>query len=401
VAGLWYGDNQLARELTRAPVSTYVTDYAATAYNTSYAAFGQASYDLTSTTSVIAGLRLNKEDTGYTFTRYTPPPATIRTVTEYLRGDDSNTDKTGRLGLEHRFNPNAMGYATYSTGHKGVAYDLTSSFTGAIAKNQPVPGESAHSIEAGLKLGLMNGRMSLDLAAFRTNFTGFQQSAGFYDSDGVFRTTLHSIGGLRTSGFEADLGWRVNKLLQLNGAFAYTRAIVTDFENGPCYSVLNAAGTGTTPGGNCAVSAKYNNTSVANLKGATLPNAPKFKFNLGGQYDIPTSYSYNGFRHRCVPLPEPHAVQPEPGSDDDSGRVRHLQPGPGHQGQAGQVQVHLPDQQPVRQVLRHRPGQQLGQRHLELEGAEPCGGGEHHAVDAGPRLPTLLRNACGLQLLIV
>jgi iron complex outermembrane receptor protein len=295
VAGLWYGDNQLARELTRAPVSTYVTDYAATAYNTSYAAFGQASYDLTSTTSVIAGLRLNKEDTGYTFTRYTPPPATIRTVTEYLRGDDSNTDKTGRLGLEHRFNPNAMGYATYSTGHKGVAYDLTSSFTGAIAKNQPVPGESAHSIEAGLKLGLMNGRMSLDLAAFRTNFTGFQQSAGFYDSDGVFRTTLHSIGGLRTSGFEADLGWRVNKLLQLNGAFAYTRAIVTDFENGPCYSVLNAAGTGTTPGGNCAVSAKYNNTSVANLKGATLPNAPKFKFNLGGQYDIPTSYSYNGF----------------------------------------------------------------------------------------------------------
>lgn len=295
VAGLWYGDNQLARELTRAPVSTYVTDYAATAYNTSYAAFGQASYDLTASTSVIAGLRVNKEDTGYTFTRYTPPPATSRTVTEYLHGDDSNTDKTGRLGLEHRFNPNAMGYATYSTGHKGVAYDLTSSFTGAIAKNQPVPGESAHSIEAGLKLGLLNGSMSLDLAAFRTNFTGFQQSAGFYDADGVFRTTLHSIGGLRTSGFEADLGWRVNKLLQLNGAFAYTRAIVTDFENGPCYSVLNAAGTGTTPGGNCAVSAKYNNTSVANLKGATLPNAPKFKFNLGGQYDIPTSYSFNGF----------------------------------------------------------------------------------------------------------
>jgi iron complex outermembrane receptor protein len=146
-----------------------------------------------------------------------------------------------------------------------------------------------------LKLGLLNGRMTLDLAAFRTRFKGFQQSAGFYDNDGVFRTTLHSIGGLQTSGFEADLGWRVNKLLQLNGAFAYTRAIVTDFENGPCYSVLNAAGTGTTPGGNCAVSAKYNNTSVANLKGATLPNAPKFKFNLGGQYDIPTDNSFNGF----------------------------------------------------------------------------------------------------------
>jgi iron complex outermembrane receptor protein len=295
VAGLWYGNNQLARELTRAPVSTYVTDYAASAYNTSYAAFGQASYDLTDSTSLIAGLRYNKEDTGYTFTRYNPPPATSRVVSEYLYGDDSNRDTTGRLGLEHRFNRDAMAYATYSTGHKGVAYDLTSSFTSAIAKTQPVPGESAHSIEAGLKLGLLNGRMTLDLAAFRTNFTGFQQSAGFYDNDGVFRTTLHSIGGLRTSGFEADMNWRVDNRLVLNGAFGYTRAVVTDFENGPCYSVLNAAGTGTTPGGNCAVSAKYNNTSVANLKGATLPNAPKIKLNLGGQYDIPTEHSFNGF----------------------------------------------------------------------------------------------------------
>jgi len=295
VAGLWYGDNQLDRELTRAPVSTYVTDYAARAYNTSYAAFGQATFDLTAATSIIAGLRYNKEDTGYTFTRYNPPPATSRVVAESLRGDDSHKDTTGRLGLEHRFSPSAMAYTTYSTGHKGVAYDLTSSFNAAIAKNQPVPGEKARSIEAGLKLGLLNGRMSLDLAAFRTSFSGFQQSAGFYDADGVFRTTLHSIGGLRTSGFEADLGWRVNQRLQLNGAFAYTRAVVTEFENGPCYSVLNAAGTGTTPGGNCAVSAKYNNTSVANLKGATLPNAPRFKVNFGGQYDIPTSNSFDGF----------------------------------------------------------------------------------------------------------
>jgi iron complex outermembrane receptor protein len=295
VAGLWYGDNELDRELTRAPVSTYVTDYAASAYNTSYAAFGQASFDFTPATSLIAGVRFNKEDTGYTFTRFDPPPATTRKVTESLKGDDSDKDITGRLGLEHRFNRNAMAYTTYSTGHKGVAYDLTSSFTGAIAKTQPVPGEDARSIEAGLKLGLLDGRMTLDLAVFRTSFTGFQQSAGFYDSDGVFRTTLHSIGGLRTSGFEADLSWRPSSQLQLNGALAYTRAVVTDFENGPCYSVLNATGTGTRTGGNCAVSAKYNNTSVANLAGATLPNAPKFKFNLGGQYDIPTPWSYNGF----------------------------------------------------------------------------------------------------------
>ena len=295
VGGLWYAKNDLGRALTRAPVTSYVTDYSATAFNTNYAIFGQASYELTRATSLVAGLRLNKEDVGYTYTRYTPPPANPRSVTEYLEGNNGSSDKTGRLGLEHRLNPDAMAYLTYSTGHKGLAYDLTSSFNGAIAKTQPVPGENAHSVEAGLKLGLLDGKMSLDLAAFKTDFTGFQQSAGKIDDDGIFRTTLHSIGGLRTSGFEADLNWRVTRQLQLNGAMAYTKAVFTDFENGPCYNVTNAAGTGSTPGGNCAPNPNYGNNNVANLNGGTLPNAPKLKLNLGGQYDIPTDYSYNAF----------------------------------------------------------------------------------------------------------
>jgi len=295
LAGFWYGDNHLKRDLTRAPVTTYVTDYSAQAYNTSYAFFSQASYDITPQTSVVAGLRLNKEDTGYTFTSFNPPPATTRVPLFSLAQDNSNRDNTGKLGLEHHITPDAMAYLTYSTGHKGVAYDLTSSFNPAIAASQPVPGEWAHNIEGGLKLGLLNNRMSLDLAAFRTNFSGFQQSAGFYDADGVFRTTLHSIGGLRTSGLEADLNWKVSRQLLLNGSFAYTKAIITDFENGPCYSVLNAAGTGTAPGGNCAPNPKYNNSNVANLAGATLPNAPKVKLNLGGQYDIPGEGTYDRF----------------------------------------------------------------------------------------------------------
>jgi iron complex outermembrane receptor protein len=296
LAGLWYGKNELARELTRAPATTYVTDYAATAYNTNYAIFGQGSYDLTAKTSFVAGLRYNKEDTGYTFTRYVPPPATGRVVSEYLFGDDEEKTVTGKAGLEHRFSPDAMGYVMYSTGHKGVAYDLTSSFNAAVAKTQPVPGEDAKSMEGGLKLSLLGGRMSLDLALFRTNFTGFQQSAGFTDDDGIFRTRLNSIGSLRTQGLEADMNWRVTRQLLVNGSFAYTDATITEFENGPCYSVLNASGTGTTPGGNCVIAnPKYNKTNTADLAGATLPNAPKVKLNLGGQYDVLLDSSYNAF----------------------------------------------------------------------------------------------------------
>jgi iron complex outermembrane receptor protein len=60
--------------------------------------------------------------------------------------------------------------------------------------------------------------------------------------------------------------------------------------------VINAAGTAGTPGPGCAQNPKYNNTFVQNLAGKTLPNAPKVKINLGGQYDLMLpSQNFNGF----------------------------------------------------------------------------------------------------------
>ena len=298
VTGLFYAKNELARALTRAPITTYVTDYQATAFNTNYAIFGQGTFDLTPKTSIVAGLRYNKEDVGYSFSKYNPPPANPRTLTNYWQDQDSERKVTGKLGLEHRYSADTMGYLTYSTGHKGKGIDLTSTFSQANFNNGFVAGEDAKNIEAGLKLSLLDSRMALDLAVFRTNFTGFQQSAGATDADGIFRTQLHSVGSVRTSGLEADLNWRVRRELLLNGSFAYTKAIVTDFPNGPCFNTVNVAGTGSTQvgAGNCIVTnPKFGNTNTADLAGMTMPNAPKYKLNLGGQYDILTDRSYNGF----------------------------------------------------------------------------------------------------------
>ncbi len=286
VAGLWYGRNMLNRLLVRAPVSSYVTAYEAQAWNTSYALFGQSSWAFDDKTSLITGVRLNREDTGYGFTRYTPPPAPL-VKSEFFTGENSDNAVTGKIGVDHHFTPNAMAYTTFSTGHKGVAYDLTSGFNAAVARQQPVAPERARNLELGVKTTLLDNRATLDVALFNTEFRGFQQSAGFTDDDNVFRTTLHSIGGMRTRGLEVDGTLRATRALLLNGSFAWTQATITEFENGPCYSVLNATGNGSTVGGNCAPNPKYGNNNVQNLAGATLPNAPKIKVNLGAQYDLP------------------------------------------------------------------------------------------------------------------
>ncbi len=285
VAGFWYGKNNLGRVLTKLPVSPFSADYAASAYNTTYAVFAQGRFDIVDSTSVIAGLRLNREDTGYTFTKYANPPLP-KTVVGYWSEDNKENSTTGRLGLEHRFNRDVMAYGTYSTGHKGVAYDLTSSFTAVTALNQPIPSERAKNFELGLKAMLLDNRAAVSIAVFKTNFFGFQQSASVRDDDGVFRTQLHSIGELQTKGVEVDGSFRVSRAFQLNGSFAYMKAIVAEFPNGPCYNVLNAAGTGQVSAPVCGPNPTYGTGVFQDLAGKTLPNAPKLKANLGGIYDI-------------------------------------------------------------------------------------------------------------------
>ncbi|WP_167761411.1 TonB-dependent receptor [Duganella callida] len=295
VAGLWYGKNALTRELTKAPlIQAYGTSYGADAWNVSKAVYGQGSWDFRPDTSLILGARYNLEDTGYNFRRYTVPPQSFA-LTEFYTKADTDKSTTGKLGLEHRLNKDTMFYAMASTGHKGKAYDLTSGFTAATAKLPAVAPETAKSYELGWKQSLLDNRAMFSLALFRTNFRHFQQSSSFFDDDGTYRTGLNSIGGLRTQGVELEGSWRVTRGLQLNGSFAYTEATIQEFENGPCYNVLNAAGTAGVPGPGCALSAKYNNTYVQNLAGKTLPNAPKVKVNLGAQYDVTLPYSFNGF----------------------------------------------------------------------------------------------------------
>lgn len=285
VAGLWFGKNDLARALKREPVPPYSVDFASTAFNTTYAVFGQGTFDITDNTSLVGGLRLNKEDTGYQVTKYTNPPA-AEAVTGHWSGNDSEDSITGRVGLEHRLNKDVMVYGTYSTGHKGKAYDLTSSFSAVSAANQPIPGEKSKDFEVGMKAMLLDNRAALSVDAFKTDFYGFQQSAGQVDDDGVFRTQLHSIGKLRTSGIEAEGSFRVSRAFLLNGNLAFMRAIIAKFPNGPCYNVLNATGSGQQSASVCAPNPTYGPGLFQDLGGKTLPNAPRFKANVGGQYDI-------------------------------------------------------------------------------------------------------------------
>lgn len=293
VAGLWYAKNDLDRYLNRGPV-LQLARYLAESTNENYSAFANATLDLTDKLSVTGGARVNRQKISYRFDKTIFASTAPGAATSHLLFGKSDQDDavTGKIGVQYKITPDIMTFATFSTGYKGQAYDLVSTFDARIAAQMPVPPETAKNYELGFKSSLLDRRVYFNATVFRADYKGFQTSVTSFLPDGTFLTFLNSVGQLRTQGLELDGVARLTSNLRINGAFAYTDAKVVDFPNGPCNNSqpatadlpLKPAGYVGAPG-ECYRTATTNGR-VQNLAGKRLNNTPKFKFNIGGQYDI-------------------------------------------------------------------------------------------------------------------
>ena len=269
VTGLWFAENNLNRWLWKGPVLNSV-EYMAVTGNVNYSAYGNATLDITDKLALVGGVRRNLQKIDYTLVNYF----------KNLQFGDHNQDlsTTGKGGIEYKWTPDIMTFATVSTGYKGQAYDLVSTFNAKEASQMPVPHETAKNYEVGLKTTLFDRRVYFNLTLFDANYNGFQTSVTTVLPDGTFLTHLDSVGRLRTRGVEIDAAAKATANFTLNGSFAYTGATVVEFPNGPCY-------TGQTLAEGCYVD--NTNSRVQNLAGKPLNNVPKAKGNIGGEYDQP------------------------------------------------------------------------------------------------------------------
>ncbi len=296
VAGLWWATNAIERNFVRGYNGIPLTspkEFFGAVYNRSRAAYGQATWDFMPDNSLVAGLRVNREVSGYNIAIGSPPPtAFVQTSAFSSTGNDDNS-VTGRLGLEHHFNKDLMAYATLSTGHKGKAYGITSGLTAAQAALNPVDPETSRNYEVGFKANLLNNRATVSVSLFSEKFRNYQQNSWQPIPGNTAGTTvLDSIGGVQSRGLEVDANVLATANLLLNGSFAYTDATISDWNVGPCYSLPSGA-----PNASCIIgNPASGGTNTQNLSGARMPNAPKIKFNVGGQYDIKMAdRAYDGF----------------------------------------------------------------------------------------------------------
>ncbi|WP_174293111.1 TonB-dependent receptor, partial [Sphingomonas bacterium] len=174
----------------------------------------------------------------------------------------TNTNWSGKGGVQFDLVPQSTVYATYSRGYKGPAfnvfYNLTATGTNVI---QP---ETADSYEAGIKNTLLDGRLVVNVAGYYAKYHNFQANNPDVVA-GVLVTRFTNAGEISTRGAEVDALFQPVRDLTFNGGFAYTDARIDQFK-----VPTNGVNTGVIP------------------SGTRLAYAPKYKGSLSSDYRLRT-----------------------------------------------------------------------------------------------------------------
>ncbi len=251
--------------------TTGVANYGIT--NDNFALFGEANVNFTPRFRGIAGYRSTWDSLDFYHVRTssadplnTGAAALDRPGVRAYHNASDGLDRRGdsyRLGLQYDLGDHAQTYFTYSRGYKGPAYNVYFNMRSLNATTPldevPLSPETSNSYEVGLKGSTADRALSYSLAAFTTNFDGYQ--ASFNDVvAGAQVSRLINAGSVRSRGAEADVTLRPTKGLTLDISAAYTDATVRNF--------LCPPGAPTS----------------CNIDGQPLPYAPKIKLYENAAY---------------------------------------------------------------------------------------------------------------------
>lgn len=281
VVGLYYFDQNIDRSFIRT-VDTgdgRIGARSDMSVNTrNYAAFGEMIVNFTDSWRLIAGGRLTRDELGYEFVRV----GELGTLGPTGPGEDDTSENnfSGRLALQWDFSDSAMTYLSYASGYKGPAYSI--SFGSEIEDLERVEPETSQSLEWGLKSRLFQNRMTLNFAAFYTEYDDWQAQAFVEDATGQGAFELSNAGKVKTRGVEVDMTALPVEHLTLYAALAYIKANIVEFDQGPCSPAQRADREPTSCG---PVGA--GGTSTQDLAGGDLPFSPDWRVTLSANYLLP------------------------------------------------------------------------------------------------------------------
>ncbi len=237
--------------------------------NVVWSGFGNVTWHMSETLRLIGGLRYTFDRKRANQTRQKTGVVLPTWLATPLSGQRTEREWDPSVAVQWNATPEAMLYASYGQGSKAGG------FVGAQATTTPaqfqVESESAETFEVGAKLALLDRRLRINTALFRTDFRNLQVSS----FDAVTTSFITSNAGkARSQGFEGDLSFAITEGFLLTGSLAYLDAKFLDF-----------------PGAQCP----YDNLSCVpadnNAAGRPLPRSPKWSGTLSADLTLPASDS--------------------------------------------------------------------------------------------------------------
>jgi iron complex outermembrane recepter protein len=208
----------------------------------------------------------------------------------------SDWNVSGDLKLSYELTPDVLAYTSYARSFKTGGITLngvpTDTATGLpLLGTERVRPEEVNSYELGFKTQFLNRRLTLNLAAFRTEVDDFQATVN-NGQVSVIRGYLANAEKVRVQGVETDFSFRLNDDWNgyVNGA--YTDAIYEKFTGAPCPPELAGGPTTTTDPALVGPAGVPGSVSPAycDVSGQWLPGVSKWSGSWGFQYQHNASF---------------------------------------------------------------------------------------------------------------
>jgi len=216
-------------------------DTQGTMFTESVALYGDWTFDLSERMSLDLGARYTDEDKravvlnrGYTNATFTVPSGTVA----------ANFDKTinfknasPKIAINYDVSDDVMIYALASRGFKSGGFNIRAQATAVPRSADPFDDEQVDSFEIGAKMGLLDQRLFLNVAAFHNNYKDIQLSVFTELPGGGFFGDFTNAGKGTVQGLEVEYQWLVTNGFSVTGNLAWLDAKYDEFR----YAGVNIA----------------------------------------------------------------------------------------------------------------------------------------------------------------
>lgn len=222
---------------------------------TSKAAFTDFNYDLTDAVSLYAGYRISRDERDLRLTTGLGGlPGQVGLAACNNRQFNATFDSnTAKLGARYRFEGGGNAYLQFQQGFKAGGFN-------PFGCNDTYEPEELDAFEAGYKVRLLDGDLSLSAAAFYYDYTNLQVSQIVNNA-----TRIENAASATIKGLEVEAQWRITPGLRMDTAFAILDATYDDYSD---LDTLNPS------------------LGFQDLKGNPLNRSPKFSGSLGVEKDF-------------------------------------------------------------------------------------------------------------------